>query len=128
MKAESQQDALSLPIDPQAVKETFGTESPEAANYHLDVLRHGLWKEKVFRETDCIPATLREMKPQNPVEAMLMAQMVMMHENTALLLNFSKQRQHLGCRNSARFEPCRSPGFWYPSGWLRVENSISLLS
>ena len=86
---ESAEKALLL--DQKAVQESFGADTQAAVPRLIWNLMQGTDGE----QSDAVLATaigvLRAMGPQNAIEGMLMAQMLMMHEQAARLMCISRQ-------------------------------------
>jgi hypothetical protein len=97
----------TITIDRKSIKEIFGVESAEALVQVLDSFEIGLGAGKSRTRTKLAMGLLREMKPKDAIEGMLLAQMVLLHGQASRFIAISRQEELpiglvVRCVNTAR--------------------------
>jgi len=80
-----------LAIDAQAAKEIFGAEDAYGMIGALNTLKLGLQAGEGSVKLRAAMATIRSMSPRNSMEAMLMAQMMLLHEAVSSMIATSRR-------------------------------------
>jgi hypothetical protein len=86
-------DYRGVSLDNKAAQEIFGTDSILAILNMTHILEMGLGKSKDDHALELAFNTIQAIKPRDPVEAMLVAELVMLHGQMARMLHVSRQDQ-----------------------------------